>query len=53
LSSEWELGVAFSKASGRIGWWRLRFDRVGIAYRLGADGEFSGIGIVFKSLFDR
>jgi hypothetical protein len=53
IDSEWELGMAFSKQSGTLGFWKLRLDRVGVAYRFGADGRFSGIGIVFKSLFDR
>jgi hypothetical protein len=53
LSSEWELGAAFGKQDGELRFWRLRFDRVGIAYRFSASGDFAGVGIVFRSLFDR
>jgi hypothetical protein len=53
IGSEWELGVAFSKQSGRLQFWRLKFDRLGLSYRLGEGGEYEGIGIVVRSLFDR
>jgi len=53
ISGEWELGVSFGKQSSRLRLWRLKFDRVGLAYRFDSEGDFSGIGIVFKALFDR
>ena len=53
IDSEWEIGAGFGRQGARLGLWRIRFDRVGIAYRFNSDGQFSGIGIVFKSLFDR
>lgn len=53
IGSEWELGFAFGKQTGELSLWRLKFDRFGLAYRFGADGEFSGVGLVFRSLFDR
>lgn len=53
VSSEWELGVGFSKQDERLGFWRVGFDRIALAYRFGEDGDFSGIGIVFQALFDR
>lgn len=53
LSSEWELGVAFAKQNGPLRFWRLRFDRLGLAYRFSSDHEFKGIGVVFRSLFDQ
>lgn len=53
VGSEWELGAGFGRSDGRLGVWRLRFDRVGITYRFDSDGQFSGVGIVFKSLFAR
>ena len=53
LSSEWELGIAIGKQTGTLNFWRLRLDRIGIAYRFGSGGDFAGIGIVFRSLFDR
>ena len=53
IDSEWEIGAGFGRQGARLGLWRIRFDRVGIAYRFNSDGQFSGVGIVFKSLFDR
>jgi hypothetical protein len=53
FSSEWELGVAIGKQAGQISLWRFNMDRIGLAYRFGAHGDFSGIGINFRSLFDR
>ena len=53
IDSEWEVGAGFGRQGARLGLWRIRFDRVGIAYRFNSDGRFSGVGIVFKSLFDR
>lgn len=53
IDSEWEIGAGFGRQGARLTLWRLKFDRVGIAYRFDSDGQFSGIGIVFKSLFDR
>ena len=53
IGSEWELGVAFSKQNERLRLWRLRFDRLGLSYRLGAGGKVEGIGVVVRSLFDR
>jgi hypothetical protein len=53
ISAEWELGTAIGKQEGRIGIGRLKMERIGLAYRFGSDGRFSGIGITFRSLFDR
>jgi hypothetical protein len=53
IDSEWEIGAGFGRQGEKLRLWRLKFDRVGIAYRFDSDGDFSGIGIVFKSLFDR
>jgi hypothetical protein len=53
IDSEWEIGAGFGRQGERLGLWRIRFDRVGLAYRFDSDGQFSGVGIVFKSLFDR
>jgi hypothetical protein len=53
IANEWELGVAFSKSGERLGLWKFRLDRLGIAYRFSSGGDFAGIGITFKSLFDR
>lgn len=53
ISSEWELGAAIGKQAGPIELGRVKLDRIGLAYRFGPDGDFSGIGITFRSLFDR
>jgi hypothetical protein len=53
VDDEWELGVAFGTGAEPLRLWRLRWDRVGIAYRFSSGGEFEGIGLVFRSLFDR
>lgn len=52
-SGEWELGFAFGKLDHRIEFGPLKLDRIGMAYRLGSGGDLTGIGIVFRSLFDR
>ena len=53
LDDEWELGVAFSTGQEPLRLWRLKWDRVGVAYRFSSDGDFSGISLVFKSLYER
>jgi hypothetical protein len=53
VGDEWEIGVAFGTGDEPLRLWRLRWDRVGIAYRFSNDGNFTGIGLVFHSLFDR
>jgi len=53
LADEWELGIAFSKGENRLRFWRLSWDRVGLAYRFSSSGDFEGISLTFRSLFDR
>lgn len=53
LDTEWELGVAFSTGAEPLRLWRLKWDRVGLVYRFDGEGDFHGIGIEFRSLFDR
>jgi len=53
VDDEWEVALAFSKGPVRLKLWRFQFDRLGIAYRFGTDGRFTGVGVVFRSLFDR
>jgi hypothetical protein len=53
IDNEWELALAFSKGDKRLKLWRLQFERVGLAYRFGEGGDFAGIGLIFRSLFDR
>jgi len=53
LDTEWELGAAFSTGAEPLRLWRFKWDRVGLVYRFDGDGDFHGIGIEFRSLFDR
>lgn len=53
ISNDIELGLAFSKGDRPITLWRLSFDRIGLAYRFDTQGDFSGISLVTKSLFER
>jgi hypothetical protein len=53
LEDEWELGLAFSTGPEPLRFWRLKWDRVGVAYRFDSDGDFSGISVYFKSLYER
>jgi hypothetical protein len=53
LEDEWELGVAFSTGPEPLRLWRLKWDRVGVAYRFSSDGNFSGISVFFRSLYER
>jgi hypothetical protein len=53
IDSEWEIGAGFGRQGERLALWKVKFDRVGVVYRFTSDGQFSGVGIVFKSLFDR
>jgi hypothetical protein len=53
FGSEWELGVSFGKRGDRLRLWKIRLDRFGFALRIGSRSEFSGVKIVFRSLFDR
>jgi hypothetical protein len=53
LDDEWELGLAFSRGQEPLRLWRLHWDRVGVAYRFSSNGDFSGISLYFKSLYER
>jgi len=50
---EWEFGTAFGTRDHRLGIRRLRFERVGLAYRFSTSGKFKGVSITFSSLFER
>ena len=52
IRDQWEIGIGINKEDTPIEVWRLRFDRLGLAYRFSSDGELQGIGLVFDSLFD-
>jgi hypothetical protein len=53
VHDEWEVGMAFGRGAEPLRLWRLRWDRVGIAYRFSSDHQFEGITLFFSSLFDR
>lgn len=53
IDDEWEIGAAFSTGEHRLGIKKLRWDRVGIAYRFSSNGDFDGVGLTFTSMFDR
>ena len=52
INDQWELGLAASKQNGRIRFWKLHFDRLGLGYRFSSSGELKGINLVMHSLFD-
>lgn len=53
IDDEWEVGMAFGRGKEPLKLWRLRWDRVGIAYRFSSDRRFQGISLSFSSIFDR
>ena len=53
IEDEWEIGAAFSTGDHRLGVRKLRWDRVGLAYRFSSDGDLTGVALTFSSLFDR
>jgi hypothetical protein len=53
IDDEWEFGMAFGRGKEPLRLWRLRWDRVGIAYRFSSDHRFRGISLSFSSIFDR
>jgi hypothetical protein len=53
IDDEWEVGAAFSTGAEPLRLWRFKWDRVGMAYRFSSNGEFEGVSLSFRSLFDR
>ena len=53
LIDEWEVGAAFSTGEQPLKLWRLKWDQLGLAYRVSSDREFRGVRLTFSSLFDR
>lgn len=53
IRDQWELGFSIHKEKSRIemGW--LKFERLGLAYRVSSSGNLKGISLVFQSTFDR
>lgn len=52
VADTWELGLAFSKGKHKLKLWQLEWDRIGLAYRFSSSGEFQGVALVFRSVFD-
>jgi len=53
VSDQWEFGIAVSRRDTTVGFWRLQFNRLGIAWRTSSDGDLKGVGLIFESLFDQ
>ena len=53
VADTWELGLAFSKGNRKLKFWRLEWDRVGLAYQFSGSGQFQSVTLVFRSVFDR
>lgn len=53
VTNIWELGLAFSRGKRKLKLWHFELDRVGLAYRFSSSGEFQGVALVFRSVFDR
>ncbi len=53
LVDEWEIGAAFSTGEQPLEFWRLKWQQLGLAYRISSDREFRGVRLTFSSLFDR
>ncbi len=49
----WDLGIAFIKWQRPLTFWRLRWDRVGIAIKFDSNNNFEGLSFTFRSIFDR
>ena len=52
VADTWELGLAFSRGDHKLKLWKFEWDRVGLAYRFSSSGDFQGVILVFRSVFD-
>lgn len=52
IGDTWELALSYSKGERKLKLWRLEWDRIGLAYRFSSSGEFKGVALVFRSVFD-
>ena len=53
ISEQWEAGIAIKRREGRLDFRWFTLDRLGLTYRFSGDGEFEGVGLVVRSLFDQ
>lgn len=53
IKDQWEIGFSISRKEHRIRIWLFSFDRLGLAYRFSSAGDFKGVSVVLRSVFDR
>ena len=53
VGEEWELGLALHRGTMPLKLWHFEFDQVGLAYRANGGGEFRGVSLQFRSVFER
>jgi hypothetical protein len=53
ITDQWEFGVSIHKEDKPIKIWWFKSDRLGLAYRFSTSGDFKGISIVFRGIFER
>ncbi len=53
VGDEWEFGLALHRGKQKLRIWRLAFDQLGLAYRTSGNGEFRGVSLLFRSVFER
>jgi hypothetical protein len=53
ITDQWELGLALRRKETNIKIWFFRFDRLGLAYRFSSNGQFKGVAVIFRSVFER
>lgn len=52
VANYWQAGIAVGRSDDPVRIWRLKFDRLGLAYNYSTTGELRGIKFVFRSLYD-
>ena len=52
ISNYWDAGLAIGKTGKPIEISFLRFDRLGLAYRVSKNGSLKGVSVIFRSLFE-
>jgi hypothetical protein len=52
IKDQWEIGAALARRESPIRIWFLKFDRLGLGYRVSSDGALKGVTFIFRSLFD-
>jgi hypothetical protein len=52
VANFWQGGIAFGRRDQPVNIWRLKFDRLGLAYNYSATGDLRGVKFVFRSLYE-